>query len=146
MYDSLYLCRDNNAQYCILKDKEVKGKSFSYNSVITMKSGTGHFVLEKGIYESRFLETNFLVSSLLIFKFSEENSSVYQWTKIYKVRNYAAHPKDAIITEEDFHRILTFMLYFFDPQNVKWRDPLQAFPRLSMADQLEQLKNKFNRR
>lgn len=143
--NDLYLYNDTS-RYHILKDKKVKGKSFTYNSVITMKSGTGHFVLEKGIYESRFLETNFLVSSLLIFKFSENISSAYQWTKIYKVRNAAAHPKDAIITEEDFHRILTFMLYFFDPNKVKWREPSQAFPDLSKEQQLELLKNKFNRR
>lgn len=144
--NDLYLYNDNNVRFRILKDKKNKGKLFSYNSVLTMKNGTGHFVLENGIFESRFLETNFLVSALLIFKFNEINSAAYQWTKIYKVRNDAAHPKEAIIAEEDFHRILAFMLHFFDHTKANWRDPSQAFPDISEKEQLAMLKNKFNRR
>lgn len=132
------------SRYRILKDKENKGKNKSYNSVITMKNGTGHFMLGKGKYECRYIETNFLVSSMLIFKFSEINSASHQWTKIYKVRNDAAHPKDAIITQNDFHRILDFMIYFFNPQNENWRNPNQAFQDMSENEQLERLKAKFN--
>ena len=143
--DGLYLY-NGEQRYRLLKDKMVKDKTVTYNSAILMKSGTGHYSLEKGKYEGRFIDTNYLVSALLIFKYGEINSAAYQWTKIYKVRNDSAHPKEANISSDDFYRILSFMLIFFDDKKAKWRDISDAFPDIDPNEQLALLQAKFNKK
>ena len=143
--DGLYLY-NGEQRYRILKDKKTKDKTVTYNSAILMKSGTGHYALEKGKYEGRFIDTNFLVSALLIFKYGEINSAAYQWTKIYKVRNDSAHPKEVKISSDDFYRILSFMLIFFDDTKAKWRDVSDAFPDIDPDEQLALLQAKFNKK
>lgn len=143
--DGLYLY-NGELGYRLLKDKTIKDKTISYNSVISMKKGTGHYVLEKGKYEGRYIDTNYLVSTLLIYKFGEINSAAHKWTKIYKVRNDAAHPKDAKITSEDFNRILNFMIIFFDDSNAKWRDVSEAFPDIDFNERISLLQAKFNKK
>lgn len=142
--DGLYLYKGGQ-RYRLLKDKKAKNNIFTYNSAIVMKNGTGHYTLEKGTYEGRFIDTNYLVSALLIFKYGEVNSAAFQWTKIYKVRNNGcAHPKDAIINNDDFVRILQFMLLLFDESKANWRDISDAFPDISPDEQLALLRAKFN--
>lgn len=143
--DGLYLY-NGEQRYRLLKDKKTKDKTVSYNSAILMKSGTGHYALGKGKYEGRFIDTNFLVSALLIFKYGEINSAAYQWTKIYKVRNDSAHPKEVNISCDDFYRILSFMLIFFDDTKAKWRDVSDAFPDIDPNEQLALLQAKFNKK
>ena len=143
--DGLYLY-NGEQRYRLLKDKKTKDKTVTYNSAILMKSGTGHYALEKGKYEGRFIDTNFLVSALLIFKYGEINSAAYQWTKIYKVRNDSAHPKEVNISSDDFYRILSFMLIFFDDTKAKWRDVNDAFPDIDPNEQLALLQAKFNKK
>lgn len=143
--DGLYLY-NGEQRYRLLKDKKAKNKTVTYNSAILMKSGTGHYALEKGKYEGRFIDTNYLVSALLIFKYGEINSAAYQWTKIYKVRNDSAHPKEANISSDDFYRILSFMLIFFDDAKAKWRDVSEAFPDIDPNEQLALLQAKFNKK
>lgn len=143
--DGLYLY-NGEQRYRLLKDKKTKDKTVTYNSAILMKSGTGHYALEKGKYAGRFIDTNHLVSALLIFKFGEVNSAAYQWTKIYKVRNDAAHPKEANIISDDFYRILGFMLVFFDESKAKWRDVSEAFPDIDPNEQIALLQAKFNKK
>lgn len=143
--DGLYLY-NGEQRYRLLKDKKTKDKTVTYNSAILMKSGTGHYALEKGKYAGRFIDTNYLVSALLIFKFGEDNSAAYQWTKIYKVRNDAAHPKEANIISDDFYRILGFMLVFFDESKAKWRDVSEAFPDIDPNEQIALLQAKFNKK
>lgn len=137
----LYLY-NGETRYRILKDKESRGKETFYQSVISMKNG--HYVLKQDEYRGRFLETNFLVSALLIFKFGEENSASHQWTKIYTLRNDFAHSKVVNISSEDYYRILDFMLFFFDNTKSNWRNPNQAFPDVNPQEQLALLQAKFN--
>lgn len=139
----LYLY-NGETRFRILKDKETKGKETSYQSVISMKNG--HYTLEKGKYVGRFLETNFLISALLMFKFGEANAAAYQWTKINEMRNGCAHPDKANLKSADFHRILDFMLIFFDESKAKWRDVTDAFPDVDPNEQLALLQAKFNKK
>ena len=143
--DGLYLY-NGEQRYRLLKDKKAKDKTVTYNSAILMKSGTRHYEMEKGKYEGRFIDTNYLVSALLIFKYGEINSAAYQWTKIYKVRNDSAHPKEANISSDDFYRILSFMLIFFDDTKAKWRDVSDAFPDINPKEQLALLQAKFKKK
>ena len=137
----LYLY-NGDIRYRILKDKVATISGVSYDSKISMVNG--HYCIKNGKYTNRFFDTNFLVSAVLIYKFSQENSAALGWTKIYKARNEkAAHPKSSNVSVDDFHRILNFMLYFFDQKNNKWRNPNQAFPDIKFEDQLKMLQDKF---
>lgn len=137
----LYLY-NGEKRYRILKDKVTTKSGVSYDSKMSMVNG--HYCLKNDKYTNRFFDTNFLVSAVLIYKFSQDNSSVMNWTKIYKARNEkAAHPKSSNVSVEDFNRILNFMLYFFDKSNNKWRNPNQAFPDIKIEDQLKMLQEKF---
>ena len=139
----LYLY-NGNKRYRILKEKVITKTGVSYDSKISMLNG--HYCIKNGKYINRFFDTNFLVSIVLIYKFGFENSSAQGWTKIYKARNEkAAHPKSSNVSISDFDRILDFMLFFFDSNNVKWRNPNQAFPDITMEDQLKMLQKKFNK-
>ena len=139
----LYLY-NGNRRYRILKEKVITKTGVSYDSKISMHNG--HYCIKNGKFTNRFFDTNFLVSTVLIYKFSFENSSAQGWTKIYKARNEkAAHPKSSNVSISDFDRILDFMLFFFDSNNVKWRNPNQAFPDITMEDQLKMLQKKFNK-
>ena len=137
----LYLY-NGEKRYRILKDKVATKSGVSYDSKISMVNG--HYCIKNDKYTNRFFDTNFLVSAVLIYKFSQENSAAMGWTKIYKARNEkAAHPKSSNVSVDDFDRILNFMLYFFDQKNNKWRNPNQAFPDIKLEDQLKMLQDKF---
>lgn len=137
----LYLY-NGDKRYRILKEKIVTKSGVSYDSKISLVNG--HYCIKNDKYVNRFFDTNFLVSALLIYKFSQENSSAMNWTKIYKARNEkAAHPKSSNVSIQDFDRILDFMLYFFDKTNIKWRNPNQAFPDIKIEDQIKMLQEKF---
>ena len=140
----LYLY-NGDIRYRLLKDKKIEGKTTSYNSIISMDD-KGHFTLGHGKYRSRYLETNYLVSALLIFKYGENSSSANQWTKINNLRNRCAHPDEVSITNADFHRILEFMLIFFDESKAKWREASHAFPDVDPKEQLALLQAKFNKK
>lgn len=135
---------NGSQRYRILKDKTTKSGNSTYDAKICMVNG--HYCIKESKYTSRFINTNFLVSAMLIYKFGKDNSSALKWTKIYETRNDAVHPKDATITTEDFDRILDFMLYFFDESKAKWRRIEDAFPDVKIEDQLAALQNKFNRK
>ena len=136
----LYLY-NGEMRYRILKDKVATKSGVSYDSKISMDKG--HYCIKSGKYTNRFFDTNFLVSAVLIYKFSHENSAALGWTKICNARNEIAHPKRSNVSVGDFDRILNFMLYFFNPKNNKWREPNQAFPDIKLEDQLKMLQDKF---
>ena len=137
----LYLY-NGEKRYRILKDRVTTKSGVSYDSKISMVNG--HYCIKNDKYTNRFFDTNFLVSAVLIYKFSQDNSAAMGWTKIYKARNEkAAHPKSSNVSVNDFDRILNFMLYFFDKKNNKWRNPDQAFPDIKLEDQLKMLQDKY---
>ena len=138
----LYLYNEG-VRYRLLKNKTAKGNnSFSYDSVLSFKNG--HYILNKGKYE-RAIDTNFLVSSLLIFKFNAETSGEKKWTKVYKTRNTkAAHPKTQNVSMNDFEILLAFMSFFFNEENSNWRPINDAFEDMSEEEHLDLLKAKFN--
>lgn len=142
--DSDLFLYNGSQRYRILKDKTTKSGIPTYNAKISMDNG--HYCIKESKYRNRFIDTNFLVSAMLIFKFGKDNSSALKWTKIYQTRNDAAHPKEYTITIEDFDRIMDFMLYFFDESKAKWRRIEDAFPDVKIEDQLAALQNKFNRK
>ena len=119
----LFLDADGGNRYWILKKNYATDKE--YNS--TLKFSSGHYKLERTKY-SRTIDTNFLVSSLLIYKFGQETSGAMGWANIYKIRNgKAAHPQDSRVKEDELKSIIDFMLYFFNDENKNWRNKDDSF-------------------
>ena len=138
----LFLDADGGNRYWILKKNYATDKE--YNS--TLKFSSGHYKLERTKY-SRTIDTNFLVSSLLIYKFGQETSGAMGWTNIYKIRNgKAAHPQDSRVKEDELKSIIDFMLYCFNDENKNWRNKDDSFAEESKEDKLKKLKEKFSSR
>lgn len=134
-------------KYCILKDKRpTNSGKYRWQSIMAFEGG--HYTLKKDIYESRYIETNFRVSALLLFKYGKNTSGELNWTNLYTIRNTkAAHPKtdkeEDRITNTEINLILDFMLFFFNERNAKWRTIEDAFPIRSFEDGVALLKEKF---
>ena len=132
----------NNGEKRYLVLKKIPQKTES-ETAITNKN-LGHYKLGKGTYVNRFIDTNFLVSNLLIFKFGEKTSGAKNWTKIYNIRNQkAAHPKTENVSIEDINLLLDFMIFFFNDNNSNWIDEGSALPDISGQEEIELLKEKF---
>lgn len=140
--NDLYLC-NGTERYRILKDKKsTDSGKYCYSSVISFNNG--HYSLQKGRYEDRYIDTNFRVASLLIFKFGENNSGARKWTDINNIRNNkAAHPKSEILSNNEINQILDFMIFFFDDNNANWRSPSKAFPERTADENRDLLKEHF---
>ena len=140
--DGLYLNKGTE-RYRILKEKEpANNGKYKYQAAISFNGG--HYALTKGDYEKRFVDTNFRVSSLLIYKFGECTSGIRNWTTINTIRNNkAAHPKSEKVYNSEINQILDFMLFFFDENNANWRPISDALPERSDEENEKLLKGKF---
>jgi len=144
--DGLYLCGIGN-RYRILKDKtqDERTKTFTWNSVVCF-ADKKYYVLERGKFKARFLETSFLVSTLQIFKFAEKGTTK-EWIVINSIRNGIAHTKENAkqkdVKSSDLKKILDFMIFFFNEENAMWRAPDDAFADLTAEEQMARLKSHF---
>ena len=122
-------------QICVLQKKE--GKKLTrlvFNSKYKLE--------ENAIDYKRRMDTNFFVSSILIYKYGNTNSSVKNWTKVYNVRNDVAH--EGYIPEEiEINRLLDFMLYFFDNSNESNSNLDKGFEPITYEESLKALTAKY---
>lgn len=88
------------------------------------------------------LDTNFKVSSLLIFKLGQENSSILNWTAIYTKRNNAvAHNTTNVeILVNDIFEILKFIEFFFDPSNIDFKNVKYGLVENTFEESIEKMK------
>ncbi len=135
---NLFLYGSNNQRYRIAE----KRNKDEWKSCISMRNG--HYVLQEGNYINRRFDTNFRVSAFLIYKFGNVNSSVCNWTDVYRNRNDIAHSNNYDILTDDIHMIIDFMRFFFSEEEVNWRDVSDALPDISEEEQLAQLLERFN--
>ena len=117
------------------------GDKISY----AIKFKNGHFVIGKSD-KGGMINTNFKMSSVLLFKFGCSSSGEQNWTDIYTVRNQkAAHPAEiGIVTFCEINKLLNFMRYIFDKKNFKAVDINRALRPPTMAEKLEQLQSLGN--
>lgn len=92
------------------------------------------------------LDTNFKVSSLLIFKLGQENSSVLNWTSIYTKRNNAvAHNTSNVeIKVDDIFELLKFIEFFFDPANIDLKNASKGLKEDTYDESVEKMKEMGN--
>ena len=111
-------------------------------------TNNGKYEIQENKFEKkqlRRLDTNFKVSSILIFRNGNINSSVKKWTNIYVNRNTkAAHfNKESInskITIEDIYNIIDFISYFVDSKNVNELNIGAGLTEKSLEDALSELR------
>lgn len=111
-------------------------------------TNNGKYEIQENKFEKkqlRRLDTNFKVSSILIFRNGNINSSVKKWTNIYMNRNTkAAHfNKENInskITIEDIDNIIDFISYFVDSKNVNELNIGSGLTEKSLEDALSELR------
>jgi len=138
----------NESRFLVLKllKKEANGKK-RYESAILMKNTNGHYSIGKGVFENRFVDTNFKISSLLLFKHGCVTSGEMNWTKIYNTRNKkAAHPESGLINKDEFLLLTDFLEFVFDEKNVKLQDISLALKEPTFTELTSKLKDKFNKR
>ena len=123
---------DSDDAYVIIDDVKVCVQKKSLDKAewpISFES-SGKYILKnkeqtlgKNNYLKR-LDTNFKVSSTLIFKFGNANSSVLKWTNIYTNRNTkAAHYNSKNeITKNDIEELLCFIEYFSNKENINLKN------------------------
>lgn len=85
-------------------------------------TGNGKYEIKEGKNWSKRLDTNFIVSSILIFKYGNQNSSVKNWTQLYQIRNgKAAHfdksKTDSVVSINEIFLLIEFLKYFLDLSN-----------------------------
>lgn len=91
----------------------------------------GKYEIENGKIGLKRLDTNFIVSSILIFKYGNQNSSVKNWTQLYQIRNgKAAHfdkaKADTFVSLGEVHMLIEFLKYFTDIRNENDKNQLRG--------------------
>lgn len=105
----------------------------------------GKYIIEKYSIKNKRLDTNFLVSSILIFKCGNESSSKNKWTNVYTIRNDVAH-EGFLPTETQINDLLEFMIYFFDEKNENENNISKGLTPITYEEGLQALQRKFNPR
>ena len=136
-YDQLFLSHSKK-NICFLK--LVKDKMFT--KLIFYKK----FKLENKIFTfQKKLGTNLFVSSILIYKYGNSNSSVKEWTSVYSVRNKVAH-EGYTPNESEMNKLIDFMCYLFDNKNESDLNIEKGLEPISNEEMLFTLKQKYNKK
>jgi CheY-like chemotaxis protein len=90
------------------------------------------------------IDTNFLVSSILIYKYGNENSSVENWTEVNKTRNKVAH-EGYIPDEIELLKLLKFILYLYNNSNESCENLEKGLVPQTYEDSLKALKAKYSK-
>jgi len=125
-------------QICILQIKE--GNKFT-----RLVFDSKYKLVNNAIILQRKMDTNFFVSSILIYKYGNENSSKKDWTSVYTVRNNVAH-EGYTPNEFEINRLLDFMHYFFDKSSECDTNLDKGLVPITYEESLQALRTKYNHR
>lgn len=133
----------NDKAVCVNKtliDKWETAISFSNKYIIN------HKILSIAEKKKR-LDTNYIVSAILIFRLGYDNSSALSWTNIYTIRNTkAAHFNiDDALDEEAIFTLLDFIKNFISPQKQKENNVGKGLSIKSFEESVELLKSHFKK-
>jgi CheY-like chemotaxis protein len=142
--DNCYVVHDERL-YLVLKRRNGIGANRVFDSAINFKAS--HYVLGEYLYERNYIDTNFKMSAVLLFKYGFINSIQEGWAKISKIRNTkVAHPEDGIVTEVEYNNLTSFLMYIFNEANFKPVDQANAIYEPPIEEKLQELKDKFGSR
>ncbi|MCO6497693.1 MAG: response regulator [Chitinophagaceae bacterium] len=120
------------------------------NKMLTAITMTGNHKYE--IQESNFkisnkwkrFDINFIVSSLLIFRLGNINSSIHNWSAIRNIRNtkvshYDKENSDSFVDDDEIFMILSFLQYFLDIKNMNINNIDKGLKRRTLEESLKDL-------
>lgn len=91
-------------------------------------------------------QTDFKMSSILIYLFNQYDSKSKNWPEIREIRNRkAAHPEKGNVTSQDITKLLNFLLFIFNQEYIIISDK-KGLPDEIKENDLSNLMNKLNSR
>lgn len=149
--DSIFLKNPKGQNYVIgVEDKELLVFDFLreqnnnpiYKSAIKFRSGNYKIEIDNNF--RRRLDTNAIVSALLLFRYGLSTSGEKKWTKIYSTRNKkAAHPERGIVTHEEITDLIDFLIFITENKNINMQHQNNSLEKPTFEDQINRLKEKF---
>src|SRR5690606_34237083 len=89
-------------RYLVLSKIDPTKKNSPSKSALKFIEANGHYHIEHSNY-NRNVDTNFIMSAILLFRYGLKTSGGENWSKVYSIRNKkAAHPEVGIV---DFSEI-----------------------------------------
>lgn len=136
---SNYVIGKTGKELLVFDYLRTENKDPVYKSAITFRNGNYKKEIDDNF--KRRLDTNSIVSALLIFRYGLDTSGEKDWTKIYKIRNdKAAHPENGIINQKELTMLINFLKFIIDENNINSRNEIYALENPSIKDQLNRLR------
>ncbi len=115
--EKCYVHLDESASLLVLDFIEKKGTKYIYNSSLKYSIFSKEYSIRRSRYD-HYIDTNFIMSSILIYRFGCKNSNSKDWVAINDVRNQkVGHPGEEV-TINELNNLLDFMLWFFNPESI----------------------------
>jgi len=127
-------------RYLVLSKIDPTKKNSPSKSALKFIEANGHYHIEHSNY-NRNVDTNFIMSAILLFRYGLQTSGGEKWSKVYSIRNKkAAHPEVGIVEFAEINMLSKFLEFILDESNINPIDPKQALKELSPEEQAENLK------
>lgn len=125
-------------RYLVLSKIDPTNKKSGYKCALNWLNG--HYKVGDSEYK-RSIDTNFKMSSILLFRNGLSTSGGEKWSKIYSIRNQkAAHPEVGIVEFTEINMLSKFLEFILDESNINPIDSNQALKELSPEQQVENLR------
>lgn len=134
-----YVVKEGSSDENYLVRKNIKENEYK----CAIKFENGHYMIGKTQKpnDKRFVDANFKMSSVLLFKYMCVTSGEHKWTNIYSVRNHkAAHPEGDLVEISDIEILIKFMKFIFNKDNINETDISNALVEDSYDEKIELLK------
>lgn len=127
-------------RYLVLSKIDPTKKNSTSKSALKFIEANGHYHIEHSNY-NRNVDTNFIMSAILLFRYGLQTSGGEKWSKVYSIRNKkAAHPEVGIVEFAEINMLSKFLEFILDESNINPIDPKQALKELSPEEQAENLR------
>ncbi|MBK6354610.1 MAG: hypothetical protein IPF46_14740 [Saprospiraceae bacterium] len=128
------------ARYLVLSKIDPTKKSSPAKSAIKFIENNGHYHIEHSNY-NRGVDTNFIMSAILLFRNGLTTSGGENWSKIYSIRNKkAAHPEVGLVEFSEINQLAKFLEFILDEAKLNPVVQNKALRELSPEEQVENLK------
>ncbi len=127
-----------SARYLVLSKIDPTKKNSPAKSAIKFIENNGHYNIEQSNY-NRSVDTNFIMSAILLFRNGLTTSGGENWSKIYSIRNKkAAHPEVGLVEFSEINQLAKFLEFILDEAKL---NPVVQNKALTEPSPEEQVKN-----
>lgn len=131
------------ARHLVLSKIDPTKKSSPAKSAIKFTENNGHYHIEQSNY-IRNVDTNFIMSAILLFRNGLPTSGAENWSKIYSIRNKkAAHPEVGLVEFSEINQLAKFLQFILDEAKINPVVQSKALTELSPEEHIENLKKNW---